>query len=90
MNIDQKTYHKLLFTFSHYTERVLDFSKKYIKNINEFDKYMIDCLQISCDNIRPFSFFSDLTQKLISESQTKKESREWIERIVKLYDLFKG
>jgi hypothetical protein len=50
---------------------------------------MINSLQIACDQTTSFEVFSKLTSNL-NESQSKKEAREWIERIIKLYDLIKG
>ena len=93
MNIDQRSYHKLLFTLSHYTEKVLEnytANKKNIRSMNEFDQYMINSLEMAYEDITAFSFFSELVQKLVSQSTTKKESQEWIERIIKLYDLIKS
>jgi len=86
--MEQRTQHKILFTLSHYTEKVLENLNK--KNISNFDQFMINSLQIACDQTTSFEVFSKLTSNLINESQSKKEAREWIERIIKLYDLIKG
>ena len=81
--MDSRSYHKLLFTLSHYTERVLEdlLSIKSFKN-----KVMIDFLEKSCEEITSFETFSVFLEKEIISKKDTKEFKEYIERIIKLYN----
>ena len=81
--MDSRSYHKLLFTLYHYTERVLEdlLSMKYFKN-----KVMINFLDKSCEEITSFETFSVFLEKEIISKKDTKEFKEYIERIIKLYN----
>ncbi len=86
--MDPKEYHKLLFTLSHYTEKILEIPLQ--KQISEFDQFIIGFLKNSCNDITPFEVFSKLAKILEQERILKKDAKDWIERILFLYNKLKN
>lgn len=86
--MDPREYHKLLFTLSHYTEKILEIPLQ--KHMSEFDQFVIGFLKNSCNDITPFEVFSKMAKTLEQERNLKKDARDWIERIISLHNKIKN